>query len=295
MALTITGSLTVSGSLKTGISNVDDSIVFAIDPSNPRSYERGSTHIYDLVRHRKNSSPIDTVTGSLNNGLSFVADTGSIVALNFDGTDDHLTFLTEPNTAGGYTFPLLSSKGTRGGLPGDSVGWTIVTHMKWTTSGGGSWYPIYHIRDGKSGDFPRGYIRLSINWSSGGTKIFQYGGAGPYGAAFTSEYAWEAAGTFEPYRWHDVTLVAQTISGTGYHTLFIDGVQVDQYSNTNGNYRPWDLSGGVSFDVGDIPAFSFTQPLKFQLGGLYIHDKPFSAAEVKQNFDAYNGRFNFNT
>ena len=295
MALTITGSLTVEGSSKNGISNIDDSIVFAIDPNNTRSYVNGSIHIYDLIRHRKNSSPNDAVTGSLLNGVGVTTDTASIVALDFDGTDDHLTFLTEPNTAGGYTFPLLSGKGTRGGLPGDSVGYTIVTHMKWTTSGGGGWFPIYHIRDGKSGDFPRGYIRLSINWSYSGQNIFQYGGAGPYGAAFTQNYDFEAAGTFEPYRWHDVTMVAQTIDGTGYHTLFIDGVQVDQYSNSNGNYRPWDLSGGVSFDVGDIPAFSFAYPLKFQLGGLYIHDKPFSAAEVKQNFDAYNDRFNFNT
>ena len=56
MALTITGSLTVSGSLKTGMSNVDDSIIFALDPSNLRCYTSGSTHIYDLIRHRKNSS-----------------------------------------------------------------------------------------------------------------------------------------------------------------------------------------------------------------------------------------------
>ena len=295
MALTITGSLTVSGSLKTGISNVDDSLIFAIDPSNPRSYVIGSTDIYDLVRYRKNSSPIDAVTGSLLNGVGVLTDTGSIVALDFDGTDDHLTFLTDPNTAGAYTFPLLSTKGTRGGLPGDSVGWTIVTHMKWTTAAGGNWYPIYHIRDGRSGEFPRGFIRLSINWSQGGKRKIQFGGAGPYGASFTQDYDFQTAGTFTKHKWHDVTMVAQTISGTGYHTLYIDGVQVDQYSNTNGNYRPWDLETGVSFDIGDIPAFGYTAPLQFQLGGLYIHDKPFSDAEVKQNFDAYNGRFNFNT
>lgn len=278
-----------------GISNVDDSLIFAIDPSNERSYTIGSRSIHDLVRYRKNSSPNDAVTGSVNNAGATLTDTGSIVALDFDGTDDHLSFVTDPNSAGGYTFPLISAKGTRGGLPGASTGYTIVTHMKWTTTAGGGWFPIYHIRDGKSGDYPRGYIRLSINWSYSGQNIFQFGGAGPYAAAFTQNYDFEAAGTFQPYKWHDVTLVAETISGTGYHTLFIDGVQVSQYSSTNGNYMPWDLETGVSIDVGDIPAFSFVYPLKFQLGGLYIHDRAFSAAEVKQNFNAYNTRFNFNT
>jgi len=295
MALTITGSLTVSGSLKTGISNVDDSLIFAIDPSNQRSYVSGSTDIFDLVRYRKNSSPIDSVTGSVNNGVGVLTDTASIVALDFDGTDDHISFVTDPNTVGEYTFPLISTKGTRGGIPGASTGFTIVTHMKWTTSGGGGQFQIVQIRDGRSGEFPRGSISLSINWLFGGNQVIQFGGTGPYGAAFTQNYDFQTAGTFPSHKWHDVTMVATDDGSTGYHTLYIDGVQVDQYSNTNVNYRPYDFTTGVSIDIGNVPAIGFIYPLKFQLGGLYVHDRSFSDAEVKQNFDAYNGRFNFNT
>ena len=274
---------------------MDDSIVFAIDPSNPRSYQSGSIHIYDLIRHRKNSSPSDAVTGSINNGVGVNTETGSIIALDFDGTDDHMSFVSDTNNAGDYTFPLLSTKGTRGGLPGASTGWTIVSHVKWTTSGGAGTLPIYIIRDGKSPDFPRGYIGLWINWNYGGVKRLQFGGQGPYAASFNGIYDFTNNDGFEANRWHDVTMVAQTISGTGYHTLYIDGVQVEQYSSTNGNYMPFDNDGGVSIDIGDWPIQSFTTPLQFQLGGLYIHDRAFTDAEIKQNFDAYNDRFNFNT
>jgi hypothetical protein len=295
MALTITGSLTVSGSLKTGISNVDDSLIFAIDPSNPRSYVIGSIHIFDLVRYRKNSSPNDAVTGSVNNGVGVLTDTGSIVSLDFDGTDDHISFVTDTNTAGTYTFPLISTKGTRGGIPGASTGFTIVTHMKWTTAGGAGQYQIVQIRDGRSGEFPRGSISLSINWIQGGKQVIKFGGTDPYGAAFTQNYDFGTAGTFPKHKWHDVTMVATHDGSTGLFTLYIDGVQVDQYSNTNTNLRPYDFDTGVSIDIGNVPGIGFINPLQFQLGGFYVHDRSFSAAEVKQNFDAYNGRFNFNT
>jgi hypothetical protein len=275
---------------KIGISNVTDSLIFALDASNPRCYKSGSTDVYDLIKYTSNSGRANgttPLTGSLINGVTFNQSTSSAFSFDFDGTDDKLKF----RDVGDFTYPLTSTKGSNGGLPGTSSGITITVHFKWTTTQGSGQRPLYYIRDESAGS-NRGSIYLVFNWASFGNKIIRFGGAGPFNSGYSKDYTFDNS-TLSPYKWHDLTMTAFVSASIGYQNLYIDGEIVSEYSESNLNKAVYDFDSNVSFEIADSNE-GFYSPLQCQVGGLYIYDRLLTDDEILQNVRAYDGRFNFN-
>ena len=253
MAVTITGSLTVEGSLLSGIDIVTDDLVFYVDAANKRSYPGSGTTVNNLM---------GSDTGTLTNGTAFSSDNKGY--FDFDGTNDYIDFGDNDI----YTF-------------GDGSNDSAMTISSWANADDISGFTMVSKYFNYAGEY-QFYVATDdkLYW------VVYDDSVGSYGAF---EYIF--TGVLTPYNNQWINLVG-TYDGRGGSSarnglkIYINGVL---QSTTTATYDTYVAMENTSLDL-EMGKLNNSYS-NGKIATLQLYKKELSAAEVLQNYNALLPRF----
>ena len=225
---------------------VTDGLTFAIDASNLVSYENGSTTVYSLT---------GSMSGTLTNGPTFNSMNGGV--LEFDGTDDHLTFpnTEEFTTTGDFSIDLWFY----GGSGVDSYGGLF---NKGGSGNFGNW--------GLYGDGGNNYVRFGYK----STNNSQEECSDPNYTDISTPGWYHYCGTFD---------------GSNLR-LYRNGIQIATKTNISTLHQT-PLTNNKDVGLGWRPA-SGQYEVNYKVGAARLYNgKALSPSEVMQNYNASIGKF----
>jgi hypothetical protein len=234
---------------------VTDGLVLYLDAANPNSYVSGSTTWRDISRSGNNGTLVNGPTYSSANG-------GSIV---FDGTNDYCiftgdTFNISPGTTGEFSLEI----------------WVYPT-------GPYSPYTPDASTTNLGGFFGQSYFASSIGWGIGMNTI-----SGINNFAFQVRYLSaisQPTSSFTNNNWYHVV---GTFTRNENTRLYVNGSLRASVSNTNiGNLTLTPSNNNASIGrTGNLPYYAGGS-----ISSARIYNKPLSATEVRQNYNATKTRF----
>ena len=204
MAITISGSLTISGSFASGTDIITDGLVFYMDAANKRSYSGTGTTINNLVGIKNTATIENDVAFNTDNKGYFEFDGGDDAILlgdndiySFgDGSNDSpfsVSTWAVINDAGGDGFSVANKGRNYQGewqfytstgdklywvLYDDSVGsygaWSYVITTDAVTSLEGQWINIVGTYDGRGGSDANDGLKIYINGAAVATTKAEY-------------------------------------------------------------------------------------------------------------------------
>jgi hypothetical protein len=195
--------------------------------------------------------------GTLVNGVGY--NGSNYGSLSFDGVND---YVSTPNSAS------LIAVG--------NGSFTLTAFIKVNSSALGKniWRRDNYLNQGAEG---RRLIALGIGANTNTPSFTVYDGSN--NSAIGSQNLADGL-------WHHV--VGVYVSSTKTQFLYVDGVLRAQavYNNTqsfNTDRQPWNM--------GTENNLSFTEPYNGNISQASIYNRALSAAEIKQNYDAFKGRY----
>lgn len=234
-----------------GPNTVTDGLVLAVDAASHKSYPGSGTTWYDLSGNN--------YSGSLNHGAVFNSSTKGI---DFDGTDDHLTF--ENEEAIRYT-------------PTDSFTLTTVFSLINIQQYTDNLYSTNTTLFGKGST--GGSVGLGLRRATNGQLSIYAGSRG-------------VSQITETYNISANTVYSTTFSYTPtLQKLYVNGEFQSSSDTSGGAGGSFDNTGWRIFYPGAVPGGN----TKYGEGTIYtarLYSRELSATEVQQNYNATKSRFN---
>ena len=230
---------------------VNDGLVLNLDAANTNSYSGSGTTWTDISGKGTNAT--------LTNGPTF--NSGNIGSIALDGTNDYL---------------LNSNAGV---LPDGTDLFTLSIWMYYDANPSGNFVPGSKGTVVFSGN-TQGTIELVIrpNGQSGPPNIMSFS---RYGGGTTGSCAVQDI-NMPIQQWHNIVLVR---SASNVNTIYLNGTSI-----VTGNVSNSFTSG--SLHIGGAPLQSnYSGHFNGKIANVLKYDKALSETEVRQNYNAFRGRF----